>query len=300
MDRFARLRFKFKRFGEQELAHLIRRFNGVAVRGRLEQDSFRKTLGVLGMEVFSFLSGRMFEVMDTNHDSFVTLDEYLSYLDVMVHGNQAEKQLQSFRILAVSNTERVSFEDWEFVIMQLQLMFSSISGQRWVTPHAEIKKVFEYLDQQQRGYFTFADYERVLVEHPDLLSFLDITNSNLTGQLEQEMRKKSADDKSLQQDRLLLTTYYDVLQLLESFQRNLDELVDLLLAHTPAQHKAQDMRSKLERAMRTILQPASGPQPGVKVGAQAETLFSDEDGPDLNDREEQKSAKRRAAPHRSS
>ena len=89
------------------------------------------------MEVFSFLSGRMFAVMDTNNDKYVsygslqvTLDEYLRYLDVMVNGNENEKHLQSFHILAVEERDKVSFKDWKYVIMQLQLMFSSISGQR--------------------------------------------------------------------------------------------------------------------------------------------------------------------------
>lgn len=43
----------------------------MAVRGRVNADNFRKTLGVLGMEVFSFLSGRMMDVMDSQNRGYV-------------------------------------------------------------------------------------------------------------------------------------------------------------------------------------------------------------------------------------
>ena len=50
-----------------------------------------------------------------------------------------------------------------------------------MTPVSEIKRVFDCLDREKKGYFTMEDYQRVLVEHPDLLSWLDFTHHNLTG-----------------------------------------------------------------------------------------------------------------------
>lgn len=45
----------------------------MAVHGRVNANNFRKTLGVLGMEVFSFLSGRMMGVMDSQQRGYVGL-----------------------------------------------------------------------------------------------------------------------------------------------------------------------------------------------------------------------------------
>lgn len=48
------------------------------------------------MQSLSFLADRMFKVMDKDGDGFISLDEYLSYVDVMMYGSEEEKLKQSF------------------------------------------------------------------------------------------------------------------------------------------------------------------------------------------------------------
>lgn len=48
------------------------------------------------MQSLSFLADRMFQVMDKRKKGYITLDEYLSYIDIMMYGNEEEKLKQSF------------------------------------------------------------------------------------------------------------------------------------------------------------------------------------------------------------
>jgi hypothetical protein len=43
------------------------------------------------MQSLSFLADRMFHVMDKDNNGFISLDEYLSYIDIMMYGDEDEK-----------------------------------------------------------------------------------------------------------------------------------------------------------------------------------------------------------------
>jgi Ca2+-binding EF-hand superfamily protein len=43
------------------------------------------------MQSLSFLADRMFQVMDNDKNGWISLDEYLSYIDTMMYGNEEEK-----------------------------------------------------------------------------------------------------------------------------------------------------------------------------------------------------------------
>ncbi len=43
------------------------------------------------MQSLSFLADRMFHVMDKENKGYISLDEYLSYIDIMMYGNEEEK-----------------------------------------------------------------------------------------------------------------------------------------------------------------------------------------------------------------
>lgn len=52
---------------------------------------YRDSLGLIGMQSLSFLADRMFQVMDNDKNGWISLDEYLSYIDTMMYGNEEEK-----------------------------------------------------------------------------------------------------------------------------------------------------------------------------------------------------------------
>ena len=53
--------------------------------------AYKESLGIFAIDSLSFLSDRMFAVMDKDNNGKITLEEYLSYFDVMLHGSQEEK-----------------------------------------------------------------------------------------------------------------------------------------------------------------------------------------------------------------
>ena len=52
---------------------------------------YKDSLGMMGIESLSFLSDRMFDAMDQDQDGCISLQEYLDYFDVMLHGSEDEK-----------------------------------------------------------------------------------------------------------------------------------------------------------------------------------------------------------------
>ena len=56
-------------------------------------------MGIIGIESLSFLCDRMFIVMDKDNDGYITLDQYLNYIDVLLYGSEEEKLRQSFELL---------------------------------------------------------------------------------------------------------------------------------------------------------------------------------------------------------
>ena len=52
---------------------------------------YRDSLGLIGMQSLSFLADRMFQVMDTDKNGWISLEEYLTYIDTMMYGEEKEK-----------------------------------------------------------------------------------------------------------------------------------------------------------------------------------------------------------------
>lgn len=62
----------------------------------MSHKNYRDSLGIIGMESLSFLCDRMFDSMDKEKCGFIKLEDYLQYIDIMMHGTEEEKLLQSF------------------------------------------------------------------------------------------------------------------------------------------------------------------------------------------------------------
>jgi Ca2+-binding EF-hand superfamily protein len=67
----------------------------------MSHDLYKESLGIFAIDSLSFLSDRMFAVMDKNRDGKLHLHEYLDYFDIMLHGTKSEKTMQSFELLDI-------------------------------------------------------------------------------------------------------------------------------------------------------------------------------------------------------
>jgi len=53
--------------------------------------AYKESLGIFGIDSLGFLSDRMFSVMDETESDHITLEQYLGYFDIMLHGSKEEK-----------------------------------------------------------------------------------------------------------------------------------------------------------------------------------------------------------------
>ena len=84
---------KYKRkedwkLNDREFYDLVKRFNRYATNERMNLEQYRLMMGVLGE---TYLTERMFSAMDHDGDYAITLEEYLSYNDVISNGTTIEK-----------------------------------------------------------------------------------------------------------------------------------------------------------------------------------------------------------------
>ena len=60
---------------------------------------FRECMGLLGLESNSFLSDRIFEVVDKDQDHFISFEEFATIMDTLINGDEDEKLEFSFALL---------------------------------------------------------------------------------------------------------------------------------------------------------------------------------------------------------
>lgn len=70
---------------------------------------FRENMGLLGLEQTSLIADRIYRVMAKSDDDRVGLEEYLEYMDVLLHGSKEERATQSFRLISTRNSDGISY-----------------------------------------------------------------------------------------------------------------------------------------------------------------------------------------------
>ena len=65
------------------------------------------------------MADRMFQVIDKDKKGYITLGDYLCYLDVLMYGTEDEKLGQSFRLLDSKCSGKITFEDFKKVLAHL-------------------------------------------------------------------------------------------------------------------------------------------------------------------------------------
>ena len=54
--------------------------------------------------------------MDKKNHGYITLSEYLLFMDVMIYGKEDERLLQSFELLDARALGEISFEDFRKIV----------------------------------------------------------------------------------------------------------------------------------------------------------------------------------------
>jgi Ca2+-binding EF-hand superfamily protein len=102
----------------------------MSVKGVLTKDSFRDGLGLLGLEYATFISDRLFNIIDCSGDGSIDFDEYLQYLAVVLNGTEVEKAAMSFRFLDIRKSGKLLYNDFEKLIYGISIFWNTITGSK--------------------------------------------------------------------------------------------------------------------------------------------------------------------------
>lgn len=106
-------------FNEREILVIKHRFIKISKNnkeGILTKNQFRNSIGILGLEHSTFLSDRIFELLDSRHDGNAKFEDFVKYMSVLVHGNSYQKAQQSFKMLDIGGKNKIVLHDIEMMV----------------------------------------------------------------------------------------------------------------------------------------------------------------------------------------
>ena len=86
-------------------------------------------MGLLGLESNAFLSDRIFEVVDTDRDEYITFEQFATIMDTLINGDEDEKQEFSFSLIE-GHLDRgyFSFEEFSSFMMKIIAHWCIMTG----------------------------------------------------------------------------------------------------------------------------------------------------------------------------
>lgn len=84
--------------------------------------------GLMGMESTSYITERMFDCIDTGRKNYIQLEDYMDYMDVLLHGTEKEKLKQSFNLLDIKRQNKVKYSHFLEVAVNVTRMWSAAYG----------------------------------------------------------------------------------------------------------------------------------------------------------------------------
>lgn len=97
------------RFSSSELILYKQRFDRISRGPGFTIEDFRENMGLLGMKSTRIIADRIFSVMNKSKSGLVTLEEYLSYTDILMNGTKQEKAHQSYKLITNAHEGNISY-----------------------------------------------------------------------------------------------------------------------------------------------------------------------------------------------
>ena len=160
------------RFSPQELFEYQNRYNRISKGKEMTLKKFRKSLGILGLEETSILADRIFKLMDGRNKGSVCFEEYLGYMDIVIHGTKDEKLKQSFFLIS-QGSQFISFKDFNSWIKSIRKMSEKLTGSFISDREDQIQNLFTSVDYKNDGSIDFEEFRRIAYTQP--LTFAKLT-----------------------------------------------------------------------------------------------------------------------------
>ena len=229
------------RFSPQELIQYLNRFNRMAQGDAFNLRAFRDTMGLLGLQSTRIIADRIFSVMDKDNKGKVTFEEFLAYMDVLIHGKSEEKAMQSFRLIAQRGKDVITYEDFATWLISVWKMYNALTGSEVSTSDSVIREYFCAIDIKQDGVIDFEEYKKSMKRNKQLFEFFDFVNKGIAEKLNPVSAEEDEKHPFVQKLDFVENQINNCLQLL-----NAKTSPRTLLSPRPDQLEPEDIEIDLE------------------------------------------------------
>ena len=125
-------------------------------------------MGLLGLESNSFLSDRIFDVVDSDGDSYISFAQFATIMDTLINGEEDEKHEFSFALLDIYDTGYFNFEEFREIISKIIAHWCIITGTQVKVDTDGLKDIFDRMDSNKDGIVDIDEYKHALQGNPGL------------------------------------------------------------------------------------------------------------------------------------
>jgi len=219
-------------FTKEEVIMIKHRYDKLSDNGLLNQKSFRRGLGLLGLEHASFLCDRIFHVIDEKQERIVSFADFLKYMHTLIDGTTKQKAEQSFRMLDIKRNGRLFYNDIENIVTEMSVLWNTLTGSRVKPTVNYLKHIFSMFDQDQDGTVSFNDFYKIYAKGSDIFGWFEYLNQEdnpIEFWLSFENKKNDGTkEKNLQEKIEILQDELDeCLMFLQEYEDDYDQKQDI-------------------------------------------------------------------------
>jgi 1-phosphatidylinositol-4-phosphate 5-kinase len=190
------------RFSKGEVEQFHMRFDRMSQGSEVTLDKFREHMGLLGLEETAAIADRIFILMDKSNRGAVNFEEYLEYMNILMHGTSDERAEQSFRMITLGKSERISykiFKDWLICVWKT---YNSLTGSQINADEASIKEIFKKFDINEDEQIDLQEYKASLLAKTELFEWFDLINKGVTDTFDNPLLRTAKQDNQMLLDLL--------------------------------------------------------------------------------------------------
>jgi len=141
--------------------------------GKVNLENFPKLLGIFGTDIAEDIAKRIFEIF-SGHKDYITLSEYLKYIDVYHYGDEGERCNVTCKLMDFDNNRKITLSNFKnyinLIIGAVRKVNPSLKSELF--SEEDISVLFNKISNN-KDYFTYDEFRMVYNEKPELLSWID-------------------------------------------------------------------------------------------------------------------------------
>eukprot|EP00359_Climacostomum_virens_P011623 CAMPEP_0204905696 /NCGR_PEP_ID=MMETSP1397-20131031/5564_1 /ASSEMBLY_ACC=CAM_ASM_000891 /TAXON_ID=49980 /ORGANISM="Climacostomum Climacostomum virens, Strain Stock W-24" /LENGTH=686 /DNA_ID=CAMNT_0052074605 /DNA_START=106 /DNA_END=2166 /DNA_ORIENTATION=- len=154
-------------------------------------------MGLLGLESTAMIADRIFALMDKTGAGSVKFEEYLDYMDILMHGTQDERAVQSFNLITLNKKPVITFDDFTTWLISVWKMYNALTGSRISADEESIRQHFDYLDLNHDGVVDLVEYKASMKHNTSLFEWFDFINKGIVDNFRPDMFEDGDPHKSV-------------------------------------------------------------------------------------------------------